>query len=182
LTLKITNRFTLTLLVLSVLTYATACQNSTEPKSAGADKPADKPASNANQLAVNTPEVAKPEPTKNEADASPAGSLATPTEAYKTAYAARQKKDIEGLKRAFSKEALEFFTAMSEGESKSPDNALKQMVEQPQAPGSDVRNEKIDGNKATVEYQNTKGDWVEMYFVKEGSEWKLTLPPRGGQN
>jgi hypothetical protein len=178
---KITNRFTLILFALSALTCAAACQHSTEHLNAGAEKLAGKAAGNANQPATPTPENAKAGTAKSEADATPAGSLATPTDAFKTAYAARQKKDIEGLKRAFSKDALEFFSVMGEGDSKSPDTALKQMVEQPQSPNSDVRNEKIDGDKATVEYQNAKGDWVEMNFVKEGHEWKLTLPRGGGQ-
>ncbi|HEV7902602.1 MAG TPA: hypothetical protein VGO96_02080 [Pyrinomonadaceae bacterium] len=180
--MKITNRFTLTLITLSVFACATACGNSTEQKNTGAvNKPADQASSNAGQTGAATPESAKPEATKDVADASPAGSLATPTDAFKTAYVARQKKDIEGLKRAFSKDALEFFSAVSEGDTKSPDPALKQMVAQSQAPNSDVRNEKIDGDKATLEYQNTIGEWVEMNFLKEGGEWKLTLPRRGNQ-
>jgi hypothetical protein len=179
--LTITNRFTLTLMALSVLTCATACQHSVEHINAVTNKPTDKAASNAHQTGTATPEIAKTEATKSAADSAPAGSLATPTDAFKTAYVARQNKDIEGLKRAFSKDALEFFSAMGEGDTKSPDAALKQMVAQPQFPNSDVRNEKIEGDKATVEYQNTKGEWVEMNFVREGGEWKLTLPRGGGQ-
>src|SRR5205085_11501447 len=40
-------------------------------------------------------------------------SLATPTDAYKTAYALREKNDVNGLKRVMSKYVLEFFELMA---------------------------------------------------------------------
>jgi hypothetical protein len=102
-------------------------------------------------------------------------SLTTPTEAYKAAYVARQKKDLETLKRVMSKDALEFFSVISEpGE--SIDKALLQMTETPQAPTDETRNEKIKGETATLEYPNAKGEWKTMDFVKENGEWKLTFP------
>ena len=169
--MKTTNRLNLTLMALLLLTGATACRNNTQPRSAEAGKPADKAANNAGQ-----PEAGKTEPAKTEADKSSTGSLATPTAAYKTAYTARQKKDIAGLKRVFSKDILEFFTEVGKAENKTLDDALKEMVEQPMPPNSDVRNEKINGNHATLEYQNEKGKWVPIDFVKEGEDWKMTVP------
>lgn len=103
-------------------------------------------------------------------------SLATPTEAYKTAYALRQKGDIEGLKKVMSKEVIEFMTDMGEADKKTLDDMLKEMVKDPQGPSDDVRNEKITGDRATIEYLKKDGTWKEMDFEKEGNDWKLTLP------
>jgi hypothetical protein len=78
------------------------------------------------------------------------------------------------LKKVMSKDALEFFTMM--GDSKSPDEGLRQLMERPQAATAETRSEKINGDKATLEFLDEKGDWEPMDFVKEGGDWKLTIP------
>jgi hypothetical protein len=103
-------------------------------------------------------------------------SLATPTEAYKTAYALRQKGDIEGLKKVMSKEAIDFMTDMGEADKKTLDDMLKEMIKDPQNPSDEVRSEKITGNRATLEYLKKDGTWKVIDFEKEGNDWKLTLP------
>ena len=37
------------------------------------------------------------------------------------------------------------------------------------------RSEKINGDKATTEMQDDKGEWSPMTFVKEGGSWKVSL-------
>ncbi|MGD9561569.1 MAG: hypothetical protein AB7F88_04640 [Pyrinomonadaceae bacterium] len=106
----------------------------------------------------------------------PVGSLATPTEAYRTSFAIRQRKDGQALKRVLSKEIIEFFTEMGKASGKSLDQMLQEIAEKPQAATPEVRNEKITGDRAILEYKDEKGEWKEMDFQKEGSEWKLTLP------
>ena len=40
----------------------------------------------------------------------------------------------------------------------------------------ETRNEKIDGNTATLEIQNDQTKkWDAMYFVKEDGDWKVAL-------
>lgn len=104
------------------------------------------------------------------------GSLATPTEAYRTAYELRKRKDVEGLKRVFSKDVLEFLALFGEEDGRTVEDALKEMTERPQADTAEVRNEKISGDTATLEYLDEKGEWKTMDFIKEGGEWKLTIP------
>jgi hypothetical protein len=104
------------------------------------------------------------------------GSLATPTDAYRTAHALRGKKDVQGMKRVLSTEILEFFTEIGKMEKKSLDDMLLELCEKPQAPTAEARNEKITGDRAMIEYKDEDGEWKEMDFVKEGGEWKLTLP------
>jgi hypothetical protein len=132
-----------------------------------------------NSVAVNTPKAADnastPQPVSNDS-AAPTGSLATPSDAYRTAFALRQKKDGQGLKRVLSKEIIEFFTEMGKVSNKSLDEMLDELTQKPQSAAPEVRNEKITGDRAILEYKDDKGEWKEMDFVKEGGEWKLTLP------
>ena len=37
------------------------------------------------------------------------------------------------------------------------------------------RNEKVDGDKATIEIQNTFGSWETVHFVREDGVWKLDI-------
>jgi hypothetical protein len=102
----------------------------------------------------------------------------SPTDAYKAAYAARNSKDVAGLKKLLSKDILEFLTMMGEADEKDKktlDGMLKELCERPQAPTPDSRNEKINGDKATIEYLDEKGAWQTMDFVKEDGAWKLTI-------
>ena len=50
------------------------------------------------------------------------------------------------------------------------------MFDRPQAKTAEVRNEKITGNTAILEYLDEDGNWKRMDFVKEGSDWKMTMP------
>lgn len=99
----------------------------------------------------------------------------TPTDAYKTALAATKAGDFESLKKVVSKDVLEFFKFMSEG-GESSDELMSEMLGSKQGETGDVRNEKISGNKATIEYKDEKGEWKTMDFVKEGGSWKMTIP------
>jgi hypothetical protein len=125
--------------------------------------------------------------TNQTASASPAattttaatGSLATPTDAYKTAYEARKNKDVATLKRVMSADAIKFMIEIGEIEKKSLDDELKSLTEKPQNPSNATRNEKINGNRASLEYLNEDGKWETMEFVKDGNEWKLDIPKAG---
>lgn len=167
---------------LFVLGWTMACQTTTTSNNAVANQSVNKSVTNANQTEVKTanntsqPETNKTETAKTEIAKSPTGSLATPTEAYKTAYAARKNKDIPTLKCVLSKDMLEFFTLVGEDQKKGIDDALMQMAEKPQGSSDETRNEKIAGNTATVEYLDEQGKWKTMDFIKEGNDWKLTIP------
>jgi predicted lipid-binding transport protein (Tim44 family) len=181
--MKTTKSLSTTLVLALTLACAlAACQTNTQPVSnIASPSPATTTAVNSNQPA-NTLVTANTNASQQaivttESDNSPVGSLATPTEAYKTAYAARQKKDLNGLKRVMSKKLTGFLESMGESEKKTLDDELKEMVEQPQAPTAEARNEKINGDTATLEYPDETGKWKTMDFVKEGNDWKLTLPP-----
>ena len=110
------------------------------------------------------------------ADTSSAGSLATPTDTYKTAYELRKKKDVAGLKAIMSADIKEFLTMMGEEDKKSLDDMIKEMCDKPQADRAEARNEKIKGDTATVEYLTEKGDWKTMDFEKVDGKWLMGFP------
>ena len=134
------------------------------------------PGSNNSNTPATAPSPSEAPPATPSETTTGTGSLATPTEAYRTAHAIRAKKDAQGMKRVLSKEILEFFTEIGKMEKKSLDDMLLELCEKPQAPTAEARNEKITGDRATIEYKEENGEWKEMDFIKEGGEWKLTLP------
>ncbi len=164
-------------LIVVVVLWSSACQkteptanaNSTPANTSSASTPTPNVANNANNATqpTATPEVSQ---------TSTPISLATPTDTYKTGYNARKNKDIATLKRVFAKDVLEFLTEMGQAEKKSLDDHLKELTEKPQADSPETRNEKIKGNRATLEYLNEKGGWSTMDFSKEGNEWKIDIP------
>lgn len=110
------------------------------------------------------------------AQTAPVGSLATPSDAYRTAYELRKRKDVQGLKKIMSPDIKEFLTMMGTDEKKSLDDMIKDMCDKPQADKAEVRNEVIKGDMAAVEYLTETGAWKSMDFEKIGGEWKLTIP------
>lgn len=115
---------------------------------------------------------------ESKTDTASSGSMATPTDAYKAAYTARKNKDIEGLKKLMSKDVLEFLTMVAEADEKKKatlDDQLKELCEKPQAATAEARNEKLDGDYATIEYLDEKGGWKPMEFVKEDGIWKIAF-------
>ena len=158
-----------TLLLLAISIVIGGCQRS-------ANENSENRMTNTAGKTVENSNASTGEPPKKEVEAAPGGSLVTPTDAYKTAYAARERKDYDGLKRTLSKDVLAFLADIGEAEHKTLEEEIKQMFEKPQAKTAEVRNEKIKGDKAMLEYLDEKGGWKWMDFVKEGNEWKLTLP------
>lgn len=152
--------------VSAALLLAVGCQKAANTNTATNGVTNTNTAANTNP-AVNT---ATPETTSSSANAA-----GTPTDAYKAAYAARKNADVAALKKLMSKDILEFMSEIGSSENKSVDDELKEMCKRPQAKTDDVRNEKVNGDKATVEYPDEKGKWRTMDFVKEDGSWKLTI-------
>lgn len=158
-----TKHFTAVAMTAFIFGGLTACQTAENKNSA-----TNKAATNVN-AAIN---AATPAPSTS------SNASGTPSDAYKAAYAARKNKDIDALKKIMSKDVLEFLTMIGgadEKKKKSLDDMLRELCDQPQAATAEARNEKIDGDKATVEYLDDEGQWRPMDFVKEDGAWKLTI-------
>ncbi len=102
--------------------------------------------------------------------------LSTPTETMKTFLEALKKKDVKGVRLSISKSSLEQYEKIAEEQNKtleeimmsSEDNSMKENLE--------MRNEKIDGDSATLEVKDDDtGKWETIPFVKEEGSWKIAF-------
>jgi hypothetical protein len=160
----------------------TACQTSTTVgNNAAVNSSANKTPDNTNRenvnSAANQTKTENQNPVQNDTSGN---SPTTPTAAYKAAYAARKNKDIKALKQLMAKDMFEFFEILGEGSPNPVDEGLKQLCEQPQVATDEVRNEKITGDKATLQYLDKDGAWKTMDLVKEDGAWKLTIGKMDG--
>src|ERR687896_155216 len=83
----------------------------------------------------------------------------SPSATFKAYYEATQKKDAEGMKKTLSKGTLEMLEGFAKMQNKSLDEALKSGLASNNTQSEkmpETRNEKIDGDKATLEVQDAK--------------------------
>jgi hypothetical protein len=106
----------------------------------------------------------------------------SPTATLKAYFEALQKKDAAGLKKTLSKGTLEMFEQFAKAQNppKTLDEALQTGLASATTGDSnkmpETRNEKIDGEKATLEVKNDKsGAWETVPFVKEDGDWKIAF-------
>jgi ABC-type glycerol-3-phosphate transport system substrate-binding protein len=99
----------------------------------------------------------------------------SPTATAKAFYEAARSKDISGMKSLVSKNTLDMLDKAAKAQNKTVDDLLKASNESAPPPATfETRNEKIDGDKATLEVnQDGKGKWQTVTFVKEDGSWKL---------
>ena len=98
----------------------------------------------------------------------------SPTQVYQAAYMARKNCDIPTLKKIMSKDILNLIGEMGKTDKKSLDEELKEICNEPQADSQGVRNEKIEGDHASIQYMGEHGEWQTMDFVKEDGVWKMS--------
>jgi hypothetical protein len=106
----------------------------------------------------------------------------SPTATLKAYFEAMQKKDAAALKKTLSKGTLEMFEQFAKAQSppKTLDEALQTGLSSTTNTDSnkmpETRNEKIDGDKATLEVKNDKtGQWETVPFIKEDGNWKIAF-------
>lgn len=98
----------------------------------------------------------------------------SPVETMKTYTKAVKAKDTTTMKLLLSSDTIK----MLEQEAKSQNVVLDEVVKRETLfPESqkvfEFRNEKIEGDKATVEVKNSFGQWETWPFVFEDSQWKI---------
>jgi hypothetical protein len=106
----------------------------------------------------------------------------SPSATLKAYFEALQKKDAAGLKKTLSKGTLEMFEQFAKAQSppKTLDEALQTGLASATSADSnkmpETRNEKVEGEKATLEVKNDKtGQWETVPFVKEDGDWKIAF-------
>ena len=113
---------------------------------------------------------------KTASNTSATGDYSTPTAAFKSFYEAAKSNNVEGIKRSVSSKTLEMMTREAAKENKSLDDSIKDTAKGAPSSFPETRNEKIDGNKAKLEFKDDKMErWTTATFVKENGEWKLAI-------
>lgn len=99
---------------------------------------------------------------------------ATPLETFKTYTKAIKKKDTETMKLLLSDATIK----MHEREAKAQNVTLEDILQRDTLFNAgqksvEYRDEKIDGDKATLQVKNSFGSWETLPFVKEEGVWKI---------
>jgi len=99
---------------------------------------------------------------------------ATPVETFKTYVKALKKKDYTTVKLLLSNATLK----MHEQQAKAQNTTVDDIIKNESLIGDNqkevnYRNEKIDGDKATIEVQNSYGMWQSLPLIKEDGVWKI---------
>jgi hypothetical protein len=99
----------------------------------------------------------------------------TPTEALMAYVSAQQQGDIATMKRLLSRGSIAFIETNARVQNKTVDDILRDETRVKIANLPVTRNEKIDGETATVEVRDdTTGQFDLVYpFVREDGVWKL---------
>ncbi len=101
------------------------------------------------------------------ADDTPAGVLKRYTEAS-------QKQDVATMKSLLSKGSIEMLETSAKDEKLTADDILRKEAAVPIKKMPETRNEKIEGDRATLEVTNdVTGQFETYYFVRENGAWKL---------
>lgn len=99
---------------------------------------------------------------------------ATPLETFKTYVKAIKAKDTATMKVLLSKATL----AMHEKEAKSQNVSVDDIVKRETLfsetqKSVEFKDEKIEGDKATLKVKNSYGSWETVPFVREDGSWKI---------
>jgi hypothetical protein len=100
----------------------------------------------------------------------------SPSDVLRQYVAASQKGDIQTMKALLSKSSVAYIEEKSRPLKLSVDDVLRKETEVKLQTEIETRNEKIEGDTATVEVKNpSTGEFDIKYpFVKENGAWKLS--------
>lgn len=99
---------------------------------------------------------------------------ASPKETFETYSKALKKNDLTTMKLLLSNETIKLHDEEAKKQGVSLDDIVKReaLLSQSQTVVK-VRNEKIDGQKASLEVENSIGIWETVWFVFEDNAWKI---------
>lgn len=98
----------------------------------------------------------------------------TPLETLKSYTTAIKKKDPTQMKLLLSDASIK----MAEQEAKAQNVALDEIMKRETLFGEnqrsvEFRNEKVDGDRATIEMKDSFDSWITVPFVREEGNWKI---------
>src|SRR5690349_12026184 len=124
-----------------------------------------------NKNSSTTSASSSPNTSSNSSSPSSPPDSSSPSAVYKAVYEAVKKKDFTALKGLISQKSLHDLDEAAREERKTTDDFLRDSIDDPEDPlpaTLEMRNEQINGDKATVEYKDSKGQWEKIELVKEG--------------
>jgi hypothetical protein len=135
---------------------------------------------NSNTEASKSPVNTNAQPSPSATSTTSISSGSTPTDAFKAYYEAIKEKDVSGVKKLFSKSMVTMMEDQAKRSNKTLDDVMAEGLKQASAEVPETlpetRNEKVDGDTATLEVKDEKKDkWETIHFVKEDGEWKLAF-------
>lgn len=97
-----------------------------------------------------------------------------PLDTLKIYTQAIKRKDTAMMKRMLSKGSLKMAQDEAAQQNESLDEALqKETLFSSEQTSLEFRNEKIEGDSATIEVKNSFGTWDVVPFVREDGRWKI---------
>lgn len=99
---------------------------------------------------------------------------ATPLETFKTYIKAIKQKDTAAMKVLLSAATMKMHAQQARAQSTTVDEivARETLISEGQKT-VEFRDEKIEGDKATLEVKNSYGTWETVPFVREEGDWKI---------
>lgn len=98
----------------------------------------------------------------------------TPVEAFKSYINAIKQKDTTTMKKLLSSDSIRMHEQEAQAQNLTLDDVVKR--ETLFSEGQKVvefRNQKIEGEMATLEIKDSFGTWTTLPFVREDGEWKI---------
>lgn len=102
------------------------------------------------------------------------GAPATPLETFKTYVKAIKAKDVATMKVLLSKATIEMHQKEAKSQNVSIDEIVKRETLFSEGQKTvEFKDEKIEGDKATLKVKNSYGSWETVPFVREDGVWKI---------
>lgn len=98
----------------------------------------------------------------------------SPTETVRSYTAATNSRDVEGVKKLLTKNSLNMLADGARQSDMTVEEFIKSGKAAPPLEVSQYRNEKIEGDTASVE-ANYGGEWQKIVLVKEDGKWKIAF-------
>ena len=102
------------------------------------------------------------------------GKPATPKQTFETYVRAMKQKDYSAMKVLLSNATIKMHEQEAKAQNITVDEILKResLIGEKQR-SVEYKDEKIDGEKATLQYKTSYGSWETMPFILEDGVWKI---------
>ena len=95
-------------------------------------------------------------------------------ESFKAYVNAVKQKDTTTMKLLLSSESIKMHEQQARAQNVTLDDIVRRETLFAEGQKTvEFRNQKIEGERATLEVKNAFGNWETVPFVREGDEWKL---------